>query len=54
MSFSCVPRQSQAQQFKLLEGAPEPTAYAEDVYKQIFGEFPADVLGAPSSANRQA
>ncbi len=49
-----APRQSQGQQFKLVEGAPEPTAYAEDVYKQVFGELPGDVLGAPSSANRQA
>ena len=52
--FLRAPRQSQGQQFKLVEGAPEPTAYAEDVYKQVFGELPADVLGAPSSANRQA
>ncbi len=52
--FLRAPRQSQAQQFRLVEGAPEPTAYAEDVYKQIFGEFPADVLGAPSSPNAQA
>ena len=52
--FLRAPRQSQGQQFKLVEGPPEPTAYAEDVYKQVFGELPADVLGAPSSANRQA
>jgi DNA mismatch repair ATPase MutS len=52
--FLRAPRQTEAQRFKLLEGAPEPTAYGEDVYKQIFGEFPADVLGAPSSTNGQA
>ena len=51
--FLRAPRQTQAQQFKLREGAPEPTAYAEDVYNQIFGEFPAEVLGAPSSAKGQ-
>jgi hypothetical protein len=51
--FLRAPRQTQAQQFKLREGAPEPTAYAEDVYQQIFGEFPAEVLGAPSSAKGQ-
>jgi DNA mismatch repair ATPase MutS len=51
--FLRAPRQTQEQQFKLLEGAPEPTAYGEDVYKQVFGEFPAEVLGAPSSAKGQ-
>jgi MutS domain V len=52
--FLRAPRQTEAQQFRLVEGAPEPTAYGEDVYKQIFGEFPADVLGEPSSAQGQA
>jgi MutS domain V len=47
-------RQSEAQRFKLVEGAPETTAYAEDVYKQIFGEFPADTLRASSSTRGQA
>jgi DNA mismatch repair ATPase MutS len=44
-----APRQTEAQRFKVVEGAPEPTAYGEDVYKQIFGEVPGDVLSAPSS-----
>jgi DNA mismatch repair ATPase MutS len=52
--FLRAPRQNKVQQFKLTEGAPETTAYAEDVYKQIFGEFPATVLSAPSSARDQA
>jgi DNA mismatch repair ATPase MutS len=52
--FLRAPRQTQAQQFKLVEGAPEPTAYGEDVYKQIFGEFPAGVRAAPPSATGQA
>jgi hypothetical protein len=52
--FLRAPRQTPAQQFKLAEGPPEPTAYAEDVYKQVFGRFPADALDAPSSAIGQA
>jgi len=48
--FLRAPRQTQGQQFKLVEGAPERTAYGEDVYKQIFGQSPADALGASSSA----
>ena len=46
--FLRAPRQSQGHEFKLVEGAPEATAYAEDVYKQIFGELPGDVLGTRS------
>ena len=52
--FIRAPRQTQAQQFKLVVGAPEPTAYGEDVYRQIFGEFPGDVLGTPPSAKGEA
>ena len=49
--FLRVPRQSQAQQFRLLEGAPKPTAYAEDVYKQISGSSPP-TFWAPHRALR--
>jgi DNA mismatch repair ATPase MutS len=52
--FLRAPRQTEAQQFKLVEGAPEATAYAEDVYKRIFGEFPAGVVDAPSGATGPA
>ncbi len=52
--FLRAPRQTEVQQFQIREGAPEPSAYGEDVYKQIFGEFPADVLGAASNATDQA
>jgi hypothetical protein len=39
--FLRAPRQAGAQPFKIVEGAPEPTAYGEDVYTRIFGTFPA-------------
>jgi hypothetical protein len=52
--FLRAPRQTEAQQFKLVEGAPEATAYGEDLYKRIFGESPADVLDASSTAERRA
>jgi hypothetical protein len=39
--FLRAPRQEGAPPFKLVEGAPEPTAYGEDVYKRVFGESPA-------------
>lgn len=35
--FLRAPRQADAQPFKLVEGAPEPTAYGEDLYRRIFG-----------------
>jgi hypothetical protein len=39
-SFLRAPRQSGAQSFKLVEGAPEPTAYGEDLYRRVFEEGP--------------
>jgi hypothetical protein len=36
--FLRAPRQAGAQPFKLVEGAPEPTAYGEDLYRRIFEE----------------
>ena len=35
--FLRAPRQAGAPPFKLIEGAPEPTAYGEDVYRRVFG-----------------
>lgn len=43
--FLRAPRQATAQPFRLVEGAPEATAYGEDVYRHIFGELPG-ALGA--------
>jgi hypothetical protein len=52
--FLRAPRQVGAAPFRLVEGAPEATAYADDVYKNIFGEDlePATprTAGAPSAA----
>ena len=45
--FLRAPRQAGAPPFKLIEGAPEPTAYGEDVYRRVFGASPAEVM-APS------
>jgi len=39
--FLRAPRQAGDHPFRLVEGAPEPTAYGEDVYKRIFGEPPS-------------
>jgi len=36
--FLRAPRQTGAQPFKLVEGAPEPTAYGEDLYRRVFEE----------------
>jgi DNA mismatch repair ATPase MutS len=36
--FLRAPRQSGAQPYKLVEGAPEPTAYGEDLYRRVFEE----------------
>jgi len=51
--FLRAPRQSGVQPFKLVEGAPEETAYGEDVYKRVFGESPFPALplsrGAPGA-----
>ena len=50
--FLRAPRQAGAPPFKLIEGAPEPTAYGEDVYRRVFGESPADVLAmSPGGAS---
>ncbi|HUB69942.1 MAG TPA: hypothetical protein VL984_05930 [Acidimicrobiales bacterium] len=38
--FLHAPRQIGAKPFKLVEGAPEATAYGEDVYQRVFGERP--------------
>lgn len=38
--FLRAPRQSGTEPFRLIEGAPEPTAYGEDVYMHIFGALP--------------
>ena len=42
--FLRAPRQSGTEPFRLLPGAPEPTAYGEDVYTRVWGAPPA---GAP-------
>ncbi|MGH9105957.1 MAG: MutS-related protein [Acidimicrobiales bacterium] len=42
--FLRAPRQGGPQPFKLVEGAPEPTAYGEDVYRRVFGRSPAGAL----------
>jgi DNA mismatch repair ATPase MutS len=34
--------------FRLVEGAPLPTSYGEDLYRRIFEETPDAVLAAPS------
>jgi DNA mismatch repair ATPase MutS len=47
--FLRAPRQAGAQPFKLVDGAPEPTAYGEDVYERIFGVLPADAARASLS-----
>ena len=39
--FLRAPRQSGTEPFRLIEGAPEATAYGEDVYSHIFGALPA-------------
>lgn len=36
--FLRAPRQSGTQPYKLVEGAPEPTAYGEDLYRRVFEE----------------
>lgn len=41
--FLRAPRQSSAVPFRLVEGAPEATAYGEDVYRRIFGKDPREV-----------
>jgi hypothetical protein len=41
--FLRAPRQSGAAPFRLVEGAPEATAYGEDVYRRIFGKAPKGV-----------
>ena len=38
--FLRAPRQSGTEPFRLKEGAPEATAYGEDVYTHIFGALP--------------
>jgi hypothetical protein len=38
--FMRAPRQAGVPASKLIEGAPEPTAYGEDVYQRIFGDLP--------------
>jgi hypothetical protein len=43
--FMRAPRQAGVQAFKLVEGAPERTAYGEDVYQRIFGTSPG--VGSP-------
>ncbi len=47
--FMRAPRQAGAPPFKLVEGAPEPTAYGEDVYRRVFGHEAADVPGTSSA-----
>ena len=42
--FLRAPRQVGGQPFKLVQGAPEATAYGEDVYIRIFGRRPPDAL----------
>lgn len=44
--FLRAPRQTEAQLFRLVQGAPGPSAYAEDVYRQVFGELPANLTGS--------
>jgi uncharacterized protein YbjT (DUF2867 family) len=52
--FLRAPRQAGAPPFKLVEGAPEPTAYGEDVYRRVFGESPAGSLAtSPSGATEE-
>ncbi len=40
--FLRAPRQAGAPPFRLIEGVPEPTAYAEDVYRRVFGRSAVD------------
>ena len=42
--FLRAPRQSGAAPFRLVEGAPEATAYGEDVYRRVFGKEPAEAV----------
>jgi DNA mismatch repair ATPase MutS len=50
--FLRAPRQSGTRPFRLVEGPPEPTAYGEDVYAQIFGAPPAAAPGSgPGGGN---
>ncbi len=52
--FLRAPRQAGAPPFKLVEGAPEPTAYGEDVYRRVFGESVAGALAtSPSGATEE-
>jgi DNA mismatch repair ATPase MutS len=47
--FLRAPRQSGAAPFRLVEGAPEATAYGEDVYRRIFGKAPGEVALAATA-----
>lgn len=53
--FLRAPRQQGAKPFRLVEGAPEATAYGGDVYRRVFGKEPSDEALAggpvPSLAN---
>jgi len=40
--FLRAPRQEMAKPFRLVEGAPEETAYGEDVYLRVFGHGPVE------------
>jgi hypothetical protein len=44
--FLRAPRQSGGRPFELVEGAPEPSAFGEDVYEKVFGERPASASQA--------
>jgi hypothetical protein len=43
--FLRAPRQGVSERFKLVEGAPEPTAYGEDLYRKIFGPMAERLVG---------
>ena len=47
--FLRAPRQAGAPPFKLIEGAPEPTAYGQDVYVRVFGKSATRALAAPTN-----
>ena len=50
--FLQAPRQQGARPFRLVEGAPEATAYGGDVYRRVFGKEPAEaaLAGGPVSS----
>jgi hypothetical protein len=50
--FLRAPRQSSARDFRLVQGAPEPTAYGEDVYTRIFGAPPTAGAGRGPDGSR--